>query len=83
MTTTRTNGDPDRGAEMDDEDVALRETEAEIAATRERLAASLGALREEITTLTDWREWVRRRPAPFVLGAFALGFLAGWRAAVD
>jgi hypothetical protein len=83
MTTTRTNGDPNRGAERDDEDVALRETEAEIAATRERLAASLGALREEITTLTDWREWVRRRPAPFVLGAFALGFLAGWRAAVD
>ena len=83
MTTTRTNGDSNRGAEKDDEDVALRETEAEIAATRERLAASLGALREEITTLTDWREWVRRRPAPFVLGAFALGFLAGWRAAVD
>ena len=83
MTTTRTNGDPKRGVETDDEDVALRETEAEIAATRERLAASLGALREEITTLTDWREWVRRRPAPFVLGAFALGFLAGWHTAAD
>ena len=81
MTTTRTNGNPNRDVEQDDEDVALRETEAEIAATRERLAASLGALREEITTLTDWREWIRRRPAPFVLGAFALGFLAGWRAA--
>lgn len=78
MTTTRTNGDPNRHQE-EPEDVALRETEAEIARTRERLAASLGALREEITTLTDWREWIRRRPAPFLLGAFALGFLAGLR----
>jgi hypothetical protein len=62
------------------EDTALRETEAEIERSRQRLAASLGALREEITTLTDWREWFRRRPAPFVAGAFALGFLVGWRA---
>jgi len=60
---------------------ALEQTEAEIERTRERLAASLGALREEISGLTDWREWVRRRPAPFVAGAFALGLLIGWRAA--
>jgi hypothetical protein len=76
--TTRTNGDPNLNPEQP-EDAALRETEADIARTRERLAASLGALREEITTLTDWREWVRRRPAPFMAGAFALGFLAGLR----
>jgi hypothetical protein len=62
------------------DDITLRETEAEIERSRERLAASLGALREEITTLTSWREWIRRRPAPFVAGAFALGFWMGWRA---
>jgi hypothetical protein len=74
MTTTR----------LDDEtgsataDPALRETELQIERSRERLAASLGALREEITDLTDWREWVRRRPEAFVLGALALGFALGW-----
>jgi hypothetical protein len=62
------------------ETTTLRETEAEIERSRERLAASLGALREELTTLTDWREWIRRRPVPFVAGAVALGFVIGWRA---
>lgn len=61
------------------EDPALRETELQIERSRERLAASLGALREEITDLADWREWVRRRPEAFVLGAFALGLAIGWR----
>ena len=60
-------------------DTALQETEAEVERSRERLAASLGALREEITDLADWRGWVRRRPEAFVAGAFALGFLVGWR----
>jgi hypothetical protein len=73
---TRINGDPITATQ----DPALRETEAEIERSRQRLVASLGALREEITTLTDWREWIRRRPAPFVAGAFAVGFWLGWRA---
>jgi hypothetical protein len=72
----RANGD-----DIASTDTALRETELEIARSRERLAASIGALREEITTLTDWREWIRARPAPFIGGAFALGLLLGWRAA--
>jgi hypothetical protein len=72
---TSLNGDPTTEA-----DPTLRETEAQIERSRERLAASLGALREEITTLTDWREWIRRRPVPFVAGAFALGLALGWRA---
>ena len=75
---TRIDGDP-----TVDMDPTLRETEAQIARSRERLAASLGALREEITTLTDWREWMRRRPLPFVAGAFALGFALGWRASQE
>ena len=61
-------------------DPTVRETEAELERSRDKLVASLGALREEITTLIDWREWIRRRPAPFVAGAFALGLWMGWRA---
>jgi hypothetical protein len=61
-------------------DSTVRETEAELERSRDKLVASLGALREEITTLTDWREWIRRRPVPFVTGAFALGLWMGWRA---
>jgi hypothetical protein len=64
-------------------DPTVRETEAEIERSRERLAASLGALRHDLTSLTDWREWIRRRPAPFVAGAFAVGFWMGWRASGD
>ena len=63
------------------EESALRETELQIERSRERLAASLVALREEITGLTDWREWIRRRPETFLVGAFALGFAIGWRSA--
>jgi hypothetical protein len=72
---TRVNDEADTSV-----DPTVRATEAEIERSRERLAASFGALREELTTLTDWREWMRRRPVPFVAGAFALGFLMGWRA---
>jgi hypothetical protein len=73
---TRIDGDTTTEA-----DPALQKTEEDIERSRERFVASLGALREEITTLTDWREWVRRRPEPFIAGAFALGFWMGWRAA--
>jgi len=75
MTTTRL--DDETGSATTDP--ALRETELQIERSRERLAASLGALREEITDLADWREWVRRRPEAFLLGAFALGLAVGWR----
>ena len=69
------HGDPEAGA-----DEALQETAAEIERTRARLAASIGALRQEVATLADWRSWVRRNPAPYLAGAFALGLLLGWRA---
>jgi hypothetical protein len=60
-----------------DTDLALQETEAEIERTRERLSASLGALRDELSDLTDWRSWIERRPLPFLAGAFAFGFIVG------
>ena len=59
-------------------ETALEETEAEIERTRARLSASLGALREELNELTDWRSWVERRPLTFLGGAFALGIVVGW-----
>jgi hypothetical protein len=65
-------------SDRDQEITDLRETEAEIQRTRARLSASLGALREEISDLTDWRSWLERQPLPFIAGAFALGFLVGW-----
>ena len=60
-----------------DTDQALEQTAAEIERTRERLSASRGALRDEISGLTDWRSWIERRPLPFLAGAFAFGVLMG------
>ena len=58
-------------------------TEAELAAelelARARFQASLSALNTRLDELRDWRAWVRRHPLPFILGAAALGALAGWR----
>lgn len=65
------------GGMTEDRDLALERTEAEIERTRERLTASLGALRDELSELTDWRSWIERRPVPFLAGAFAFGFLLG------
>jgi hypothetical protein len=62
---------------MEDSEIALQRTEAEIERTRERLTASLGALRDEISDLADWRSWIERRPLEFMAGAFAFGFLIG------
>lgn len=66
------------GTALDDE-VMMRATEDQIAASRDRLVASMGALKEQLTGLSDWREWVRRRPLSFVGGALALGILLGLR----
>jgi uncharacterized protein DUF3618 len=52
---------------------------AEIERTRAELATSVSALREEVAHVTDWREWVRRRPLFAVGAAFTLGFLIAYR----
>jgi hypothetical protein len=61
------------------EDESLEETEADLERARAQLQASLGALEDRLQELRDWRGWMRRRPAPFLLGAFALGALLGLR----
>ncbi|HEY4392487.1 MAG TPA: hypothetical protein VGP64_00415 [Polyangia bacterium] len=58
---------------------ALAEAESNVERARERVESSLMALREEVARQTDWRRWVRRRPATFLGGALALGFLLGYR----
>jgi hypothetical protein len=52
---------------------------AEIERTREQLATSVLALREEVAVATDWRLWVQRRPVLCLSTAFAIGFLIGSR----
>jgi hypothetical protein len=39
------------------------EVRADIARTRAHLAASVRVLKSEIALRSDWREWVRRKPA--------------------
>ena len=58
---------------------ALAQAESNVERARERVESSLLALRDEVTRRTDWRRWVRRRPAAFVGGALALGFVLGYR----
>ena len=57
----------------------LARVEADIERTRERVATSVMALRQEVARQTDWREWVRRRPGAFLGGAFVVGFILGQR----
>lgn len=55
------------------------EIRAEIERTREQLASSAEALRHAVAVRMDWREWVRRKPALCLLGAFTAGFLIARR----
>ena len=55
------------------------EIRAEIERTREQIASATQALRHEVAVRIDWREWVRRRPAYCLVGAFAVGFLIARR----
>jgi hypothetical protein len=60
-------------------DPALARAEAELERTRERVAQSMLALRNEVARRTDWRRLVRERPLVFMGAALALGFLWGFR----
>jgi len=55
----------------------VRLAEAEIAETRERVAASVIALEQELSRALDWREWIRRRPERALALAFGVGWLLG------
>jgi hypothetical protein len=51
--------------------------EAELELARERVAASVRALSDEVVRRSDWRAWVRSHPTLVIASAFALGFLTG------
>jgi hypothetical protein len=58
---------------------AVARAESDVERTRERLASSVLALRDEVVRKTDWRRVVRRQPAAFLGAAVALGFWLGYR----
>jgi hypothetical protein len=51
--------------------------EADLARARERVAASVRALGDEVARRGDWRGWVRARPTLAVAAALTLGFFMG------
>jgi hypothetical protein len=51
--------------------------EAEVEHARERVVASVSALREEVARQADWRRWLSRHPLLCLGGAVAVGFWLG------
>jgi hypothetical protein len=54
-----------------------KEVSSDLQRARSQLAQAREALKRDVATRTDWREWVRKKPALFYGGAFAVGFLIG------
>lgn len=73
------NNQQDLGSSKDERDPELAQAEADVARTRERVALSVLALRDEMARRVDWREWVRSKPGMFLTGALVLGFIWGYR----
>jgi hypothetical protein len=65
--------------DMTNADPALARAEADLERTRERVAQSMLALRNEVARRTDWRRVVRERPLLCLGAAAALGFWWGFR----
>jgi hypothetical protein len=57
----------------------LARAEADVERTRERVANSVVALRDEVVKKTNWRHWVVHRPGTVLGAAFVLGFWFGSR----
>ena len=55
----------------------VNQAQAEARAARERLAHSLGELREEMRRQTDVKSRVAADPRPLMIVAFILGFVLG------
>jgi hypothetical protein len=78
-----TNGSERRPSDGEPRDPELARVEADIQRSRAQVADSMLALRREIARRTDWRGWVRNHPLSFLGGAVVLGFLFGFRRAVN
>ena len=64
----------------DEEDDEIARLEAEISSKRERVATSLGELRERLQYATSWRHWVRAHPIAWLGAGVCLGFIVGYGA---
>ncbi len=53
----------------------VREIKARLDTARMRTRHSVRELKREVIEQVDWRRQFRARPAPFLVGAFFLGFL--------
>lgn len=71
------SGEPKNGLGAAPGQELVRLAEAEIAETRARVAAAVGALERELSRTLDWREWIRRRPEQALALAFGVGWLLG------
>jgi hypothetical protein len=68
---------PSYEQDINDQDPEIVLAKAQIARTREAVAASVAALQRELSRTFSWREWVMRRPLETVILAFGVGFLLG------
>jgi hypothetical protein len=66
-------------AKKTDSESPLELATAELEHGREKMILSMSALEREIVRKVDWHEWVRRKPALFLMLAFGLGFFLGRR----
>lgn len=66
-------------SELERPPASAQEMREAIARTRLELNDSLQELRRDVVEKVDWRKTVRERPVRFVVGAFAVGFILGWR----
>jgi hypothetical protein len=55
----------------------IAQLEAEIAARRQRVAASLGTLQRRANDVLSWRHWVRAHPLAWICAGVCLGFVVG------
>jgi hypothetical protein len=58
---------------------SAQQLRAQLEAARGEVALSVEEVRRELSRKADWREWVRDNPAPFLVGAFAVGLWLGAR----
>lgn len=57
----------------------VEEVRADLERARSQVVNSALAIRQEVALRTDWRAWVRQRPALCLAGAALIGFLIGSR----
>jgi len=55
----------------------IQHLEHEIEESRQKMAASIADLREQVVEAADWHLWVKKHPVAFTCAAFAVGYIVG------